>query len=152
MKRLINGVRMLKDIESKKVSLAEQMAYLFIVIGPGLSFFNSESDKDLIKENVYVTLGIFALSICCFYLLSKKSREHEKAIERYICLTVPAIITSYVFLIPLSLLLEAIFRKQIPKENLETFFNYFLIFYMPLYVPASLFLWKRDKDKVNNDF
>ena len=152
MKRLINGVRMLKDIESRKVSLAEQLAYLFIVIGPGLSFLNSESDKDLIKENVYASIGVFTLSLFFFYLFSKKSQEQGKVIERYVCLTVPAIITSYVFLIPLSLLLEAVFRKQIPKENLETFFNYLLIFYMPLYVPASLFLWKRNKDKMNYDF
>lgn len=134
MKRYFSGMRMLDDIENKKIPFAEKMLYLYVIFGPGFDLLNPSllSSKD---ENTYVSSVIFIVSLFFYYIVSIRSNRIDKAIERYLCLTVPAIVTSYLIVIPLNFLLNNFLSGQ--------FLIYFLMFYLPLFMPVSLYLWIR---------
>lgn len=142
MKRYFSGMRMLDDIELKKIPVAEKMLYLYVLFGPRLDLLNPASHTST-DQSFYTRSLIFIASLFFYYIISLRSKELDKAIERYLCLSVTAVVTSYFVLIPLSFVFELIFSGVFLKEELEIIFDYFLMFYLPLFMPVSLLLWMR---------
>lgn len=134
---------MLTDIESGRISSVEQLVYLFLIFMPDTYFFSENDSGGSNFISAVLDFGAILLSFILFYCLTRNDIDKTRVIEKYICLSVPAIVTSYVFLIPLSFFAEAALRDHVSGQMMDLGFGYFLSIYLPLYVPAAMYLWQR---------
>jgi len=144
--KYFNGVRMLEDMSTDKITIFEQVLYLIFIF----SSFMDVVDKVLEsydKTNIIMSYewlgqasGVIGILVITF-LLNK--HKNVRIIESYICLYIAASITSYLLLIPLLFFLEFLFEIIFNIKLNDSVSDFLITIYPAFFIITVTYLWTK---------
>lgn len=147
--RYLNGVRMLQDLDNGKVHFAEKIFFLiFILLPVGEiidNFFPSVSQVQ-VEHSGFAQNLILLCTIVVFSVINYKV-DNRKVIERFIALFVVGIFTSYIFLIPISFVIEFLLHWILSKELIKICSDFLFNYYISLFILSSILFWRNKRTK-----